>query len=179
MPRHTTSDDRQNWTLPADPRLRVTLAAPLVLSADWHRLDFGGESSLNLNTFPVVDDVQLIRWDGGSDLFRFTAAGDRNTSVQVFYRVTAGDDAAVVQARFVVPAGNGIPSPIHFPFPESVGRIDLCRLSADEEWADEKEITTYATAAARLNGLGVEVRTRTSLASYPTMNECILTIYGG
>ena len=180
MPRHTTIADRENWSLPAEPRFRVTLAAPVTLAADWQRLDFSGTSPLNVNTFPTTGGVPVLRWDAAAQLFRFTATADRNTSVQVFYRVTAGSVPAVVQARFVVPAGNGVPVPVYFPFPETVGRLDLCRLTeAGEEWAGEKEITTYATAGSRLNGLGVEVRTRTFLASYPTMDECVLTIYGG
>lgn len=176
---HIKNSDKARGTLPADPRIRVTLASPFVLSATWQRIDFGGSSALNLNTFPTVANVQLIRWDTEAKLFRFTAASDRNTSVQVFYRVTADADACAVQARFVVPAGGVIQNPIYFPFPESIGRVDLCHLAAGEEWANEKEITTYATAAARLNGLGVEIRTRSTAATYPTLNDCILTIYGG
>lgn len=165
MPVPVARRDLVLGSAPPGPRLRVDRSAALTLSDSWQAVAFTGTSAENVNTFP--GSPPLVEWD--ANLFRFHATADRNYVLTFFYRVTAGNAAATIQARLVVP------NAITFPFPESVQRVDLCRVSAGEEWADFKEISVYANAALRGLGLGVEMKCTAGAA---VLNECIAVIYG-
>lgn len=167
MPAHLTADDLVQGSAPPGPRLRVDRSEPLALSTDWQRLAFTGTSAGNVNTFPVTTGVPLVEWD--ADLFRFHATADRDYTMTFFYRVTGAVAQATVQARLVVP------NAITFPFPETVQRVDLCRVAVGEEWADFREISVYANAALRAYGLAVEMR---CTAGSPVLNECVTMVYG-
>lgn len=168
------------------PRIRVSRQASLTISTSWQRIDFNGNTSLDVNTFPMMGDGTLqVYWDSANKLFRFNQNDvDRNFDVRFGTVFNQGISAVNMQLRFVVPS----PTPLYFPFPSKAddttlngrGYTDLDQLPAGvgTTYGTVYKDNLYSNILARQYGVGVELKASASLLTMPVLTAADFVIFG-
>lgn len=169
-----TQTDVGKGNLANSPRIRVnstaTKAAPLVLSPTWQKIDFGGNATLNVNTFPLSSDGinKMVYWDTTAKKFVFMTDVDRNYNISLFLKTTSSSllnianlAMATIQIQFVVPNGTSAGVDYKFPFPDDedgAPGLDLNLINAISPWKQEYFSNTTIDERKRTNGMYVNVR---------------------
>lgn len=171
-----TDKDIASDNLQDEPFLRMNRTASLTLSTSFQRIDFNGTSTLNNNTYPIVEGqtYRRVDWDLTNKLFKFnrTSTGIYNTNLG--FQFNGGLRPADIDIRFVIPVPT---TPIYFPFPDTMGYITIAQIERLTDYATEYARTIRSTSPVQQYGLGIEIRTSAALVSYPQLTHAVIEIY--
>lgn len=181
-----TDKDIQDGRVESSPRIRVNRSAALTLTTAWQRLDFNGNSTLNVNTYPKTNGTDYdVFYDATNKIFKFMTTVDRNYTVSMYLKTTASSllntvnlTMATIQLRFVVPNGNEDGTDYYFPFPGEDGLLDLNLVNSVSPWRQEYFSSIFADARKRSNGVGVDVRISNTVLGTIMLASANTLIYG-
>lgn len=193
-PDNVTQDDISRGNLAGAPRLRVnapyTKSSPLTLTNSWQKINFGGSSSLNVNTFPMSNDNQnrMIYWDNTAGKFKFMTEIDRNYGFSLFIKTTSSSllnltnlSMATIQIQFVVPGGGPNGTDYKFPFPDDEDAepgLDLNLVNAVSPYKQEYYTNLSIDDRKRLNGMYVNMRISSAILGVIRVVSANLIFYG-
>jgi len=168
----------------ADPRLRVSRQASMVLSTTWQALVFNGSESQDINTFGIdpASGLKMCSYDPVTKLFKYNGGYDTNlfTSFQFTTTTTLITTKATLQIRFVIPNGVSAGVDFIFPFTANGGYADINDITLKTSAINNMpfDFCIYTNQALRTNGFRVELRLSNNLTAVSTLNYASMRIQG-
>lgn len=172
------------YTPKGAPRFRVNKTTDQSITTSWQRIYFDGTSPLNVNTYSIVDDVNVVTWDNDNGVFKFNhPETERNYLLTMYLEISVSitNTRAMFQYRFVIPNGVSPGVDFYFPFPDN----------QPNAYADLGELTLFTSVRHRLesqpiytnqqildNGLGIEYRMSNNVAmgANPLLTNAVVLI---
>jgi len=129
-------------------------ASPLTLTGDWQVIPFAsGASTRDMNTFPVsrYDYTNQLIWPNQS----MTAEQSYSISLDLAMALNTQNTYVKLSVRFMCPVPG---SPIYFPLPDSLGRVDMPDQVVSPNGAVHFEYPVYSSAPVRQYGAQLQIK---------------------
>lgn len=153
--RYMSDRERQDDMFQATPRQRVSMnrATPLVLTGAWQTVPFAEYGNpRDRNSFPTN------RYDYANQLILANPETDYEQAYQLSMdfgvALNAANTYIKLALRFEVPA----PTPMYFPLPDSLGRLDLPDQLVSPSGSVHADYTVYSAEPIRLYGARLQIR---------------------